>query len=319
MQLSSKQKGYLLVGLSGSLWGTGFLYIQYILNQGLDPKDLVSWKMMIGFFIMLTYTLIQDKKLLKVDKKGLLYFAFMAFVCHVLYNLSMYVALERTNIATTVSLMYTAPVFVLLIARFAFKEPLTLIKVIAVFLCVVGVFLTATGGTLSVLDLNAIGVLLGLFTGLCYAIMNLLSKFLLKTYKQLTILTYTFGLAFLFSLSFSNPLAAFQIEFNIWFWINILLLGAVPTALAYMLFTSGLSHNIESSKAAIIATIEVPVSVIGSYIVFGQNIMGLKMVGVALVLISVIILQGNLNPLKRLGVKSRLESNLPGIDEKNSF
>lgn len=304
MRLTNKQTGYLLVGLSGVLWGTGFLYIQYILDHGLAPRDLVSWKMMIGFFIMLIYTVIKDRELLKIDKSGLLYFSFMAIVCHILYNLSMYMALERTNIATTVSLMYTAPVFVLLIARFAFKEPLTLVKMIAVFLCVAGVFLTATGGTLSVLDLNIIGVLLGLFTGLCYAIMNLLSKALLKRYKQLTILTYTFGLAFLFSLSFSNPLAAFQIEFNIWFWINIFLLGTVPTALAYLLFTSGLSHNIESSKASIIATIEVPVSVFGSYVVFGQDIMGWKLVGIALVLISVIILQDDLIPAKRICAKS---------------
>lgn len=299
MQLSNKKIGYLLVGLSGILWGTGFLYIQYILDQGLQPRDLVSWKMMIGFCIMLSYTAIKDRKLLKIDRKGLLYFAFMAIVCHCLYNLSINMALEITNIATTVSLMYTAPVFVLLIARFAFKEPLTIIKVIAVFLCVSGVFLTATGGTLRILDLNVPGVLLGLFTGLCYAIMNLLSKFLLKTYQQLTLLTYTFGIAFLFSLSFSNPFAAFQIEFNLWFWVNILLLGTVPTAVAYFLFTTGLSHNIESSKAAIIATIEVPVSVMGSYIIFDQDIWGWKLVGIALVLISVMILQGDLIPLKQ--------------------
>lgn len=294
MKPSRKQIGYLFVGLSGALWGTGFLYIQYILDQGLPSRDLVSWKMLIGFCIMLSYTAFKDKKLLKIDRKGLYYCSIMAFVCHCLYNLAIYMAMERTNIATTVSLMYTAPVFVLLIARFVFKEPLAVIKMIAVVLCVAGVFLTATGGTLSVLNLNVSGVLLGLFTGLCYAIMNLLSKFLLKTYQQLTILTYTFGIAFLFSLSFSDPFTAFRIEFNVWFWINILLLGAVPTAFAYFLFTTGLSHNIESSKAAIVATIEVPVSVIGSYIFFEQDIWGWKLVGIALVLISVMILQGDL-------------------------
>lgn len=293
MRFSSKKTGYLFVGLSGTLWGTGFLYIQYILDQGLPSRDLVSWKMLIGFCIMLSYTALKDRKLLKIDRKGLLYFAIMAIVCHCLYNLAIYMAMERTNIATTVSLMYTAPVFVLLIARIVFKEPLAVIKMIAVVMCVAGVFLTATGGTMSVLDLNVSGVLLGLFTGLCYAMMNLLSKFLLKTYQQLTILTYTFGMAFLFSLSFSNPLNAFGIEFNVWFWVNILLLGAVPTAFAYFFFTTGLSHNIESSKAAIVATIEVPVSVIGSYIFFGQDIWGWKLVGIALVLISVMILQGN--------------------------
>ena len=299
MGRNKKAIGYLFVALSGTLWGTGFLYIQYILDQGLASRDLVSWKMMIGFFIMLALTVSKDRKLLKIDRTVLIYFAFMAFVCHCLYNLAMYMAMEKTNIATTVSLMYTAPVFVLLIARVLFKEPLTIVKMSAVALCVTGVFLTATGGTLSILQLNVAGVLLGLFAGLCYAIMNLLSKFLLKTYQQLTLLTYTFGLAFLFSLSFSNPLAAFQIEFNIWFWINILLLGTVPTAAAYFLFTTGLSYQLESSKAAVIATIEVPVSVIGSYLFFGQDIWGWELTGVVLVLISVVILQEGLFSAKQ--------------------
>ena len=293
MQLSNKAKGYLMVGASGVLWGTGFLYIQYILDNGLSSRDLVSWKMVLGFIIMFTYTFLKDKQLLKIDRRGLKYIAIIALVCHVLYNLSMYIAIERTTIATTVALMYTAPIFVMIISRFAFKELFTTVKSIAVILCMVGVFLTVTGGSVEVLDFNVSGVLFGLATGLCYAMMNLLNKVLLSNYKQVTILTYTFGLAFLFSLSFSNPLAAFNIEFNLWFWVNILLLGIVPTALAYFLFTTGLSYKIESSKASIVATIEVPVSVIGSYIVFGQNIMGWKIVGIVMVLISVAILQGD--------------------------
>ncbi len=291
MQLTDKAKGYFMVGASGFLWGTGFLYIQYILDSGLAPKDLVSWKMILGFIMMFTYTFFKDKELLKIDKKGLLYISVMAFVSHVLYNLFMNTAIERTTIATTVALMYTAPIFVLIISRFAFKELFTPFKIIAVILCMVGVFLTVTGGTLEVLDFNVSGVIFGLATGLSYALMNLVSKYLLGNYKQVTILTYTFGLAFLFSLAFSNPLAAFKLEFNIWLWVNILLLGIVPTVLGYSLFTTGLSYNIESSKAAIIATIEVPVSVIGSYIVFGQDILGWKFIGIVLVLLSVFLLQ----------------------------
>lgn len=303
MRLTNKQIGYLLIVLSGIFWGTGFLYIQYILDYGLAAKDLVSWKMIFGFIILFTYIMVKDKSLLKVGKKGLLYMAFMAIFCHILYNLSMYSAIKLTNIATTVSLMYTAPIFVLLIARILFKELLTRVKVIGVILCVLGAVLTATGGSLSIIEVNVVGVLLGLFCGLCYAIMNIMSKVLLKTYNQLTILTYTFGLAFLFSLTFSNPLAAFELEFNPWFWLNIILLGVVPTTLAYFLFTTGLSYKIESSKAAIIATIEVPVSVLGSYAIFGQEILGWKLVGIALILLSVTIIQGDLFPEKKSNLR----------------
>ena len=70
-----------MVSASGFLWGTGFLYIQYILDSGLSPKDMVSWKMLIGFIFMFVYTASKDRKLLEVDKRGLLYIAVMALVC----------------------------------------------------------------------------------------------------------------------------------------------------------------------------------------------------------------------------------------------
>ncbi len=73
------------------------------------------------------------------------------------------------------------------------------------------------------------------------------------------------------------------------------MLGAVATALGYLLFITGLSKGgVESSKAAIIVTLEVPVSVIGSYIFFNQIIGGLKAIGIILVLVSVVVLQENI-------------------------
>ena len=72
------------------------------------------------------------------------------------------------------------------------------------------------------------------------------------------------------------------------------MLGVVATALGYLLFITGLSNGVESSKAAIIVTLEVPVSVMGSYIFFSQAVGGWKAVGIILVLASVIVLQENI-------------------------
>lgn len=149
-----------------------------------------------------------------------------------------------------------------------------------------------TGGSAEGLKFNFSGVLFGLAAGLSYATMNILGKALVNKYKQLTILTYTFGLAFIFSLTFFNPLVLLKMEFDIFVWLNILLLGIVPTAISYSLFTTGLSYGIESSKASIIATIEVPISVIISYFFFGQEVLGWKLVGITMILISVVLLQG---------------------------
>lgn len=111
MKLNTKSKGFLMVMTSGVLWGTAFFYIQYLLDNGLTSRDLVSWKMLIGFSVMFIYTFFKDKSSLIIDRKGFVYMAIMALICHALYNLFIFIAIERTSIATTVALLYTAPVF----------------------------------------------------------------------------------------------------------------------------------------------------------------------------------------------------------------
>lgn len=293
MELNKQKKGYIMVMLSGILWGAALLYTQYLLDNGIKSKDLVSLKMLLGCITMILYTYSKDKTLLRIDKKGLLYAAVMGLIAHTLFNLFMFTAIEKTTIATTVALMYTSPIFVMVISRFIFQEKFTINKILAVILCVIGIFLTVTGGDIKELSFNFLGILFGLGAGFCYGMMNIISKILEDKYSQLTMLTYTLGFAFIFSLSFSNPLVVFKIPFNILVWVYLFMLGAFATALSYLLFITGLSYGVESFKAAIIVSLEVPVSVIGSYFIFGQDVGGLKIVGIILVLASVVILQGD--------------------------
>lgn len=291
MGLTDKTKGYLMVTLCGIFWGSMFFYVQYLFDKGLTSKELVFWKMFFGLIVIAGYTFFKDRKLFKIDKNGLFFTAIMGFVCHAIYNFLMFSATELTSIATAVSLLYTAPIFVMVMSRFFFKERLTPNKLIALIFCTLGVVLTVTGGSLNSLNFNVAGVLFGLFGGLTYGTMNMFSKALLQKYNQLTILNYTFAFAVVFSLLFSNPMVVIGMEFDPWVWLNLILLGVFPTAVSYFLFTGGLSYGIESSKAAIIATIEVPVSVLGSYFFFGQDIFGWKIVGIIMVLASVMILE----------------------------
>lgn len=279
-----------MIILSSILWGTALLYSQYILDHGMSSKDIVSLKMVFGFITMLIYILFKDRSLLKLDKKGIYYCAAIGFLCHALYNLFMFSAMERTSIPTAVTLLYTSPIFVMVISRILFKEEINLNKLLALLLCVIGCFLTVTGGKLSSLELNISGVLYGLASGGCYGTMTILNKKIVDDYEQITVLTYTFGFGFLFSLIFSNPFSIFNIPFNPLVYLFVIMLGVFSTAISYLSYIKGLSLGVESSNAAIIATLEVPVSVIGSVIIFNQVLTSMEVLGILFVLTSVILL-----------------------------
>lgn len=284
--------GSWMIVLSSILWGTALLYSQYVLDSGMSSKNIVSLKMFFGFITMIIYILFKDRDLLKIDKRGIYYCATIGFFCHALYNLFMFSAMERTSIPTAVTLLYTSPIFVMIISRILFKEEINLNKLIALILCVIGCFLTVTGGRLSSLELNISGVLYGLASGILYGSMTIINKKISNDYDydQITVLTYTFGFGFLFSLIFSNPFSIFHIPFNPLVYLFVIMLGVFSTAISYLFYIKGLSYGVESSNAAIIATLEVPVSVIGSVLIFNQNLSVVETIGILFVLTSVILL-----------------------------
>lgn len=295
--------GSWMIVFSSFLWGTALLYSQYVLDNGLSSKDAVSLKMGFGFITMLIYILFKDRSLLKIDKRGIYYSAAIGCFCHALYNLFMFSAIERTSIATTVTLLYTSPIFVMIISRILFKEEIRPNKLLALVFCVIGTFLTVTGGNLSSLELNVAGVLFGLASGILYGTMTILNKKISNDYEQVTILTYTFGFAFCFSLIFSNPISIFHIPFNPLVYLFIIMLGVFSTAISYLSYIKGLSYGVESSNAAIIATLEVPVSVIGSVLIFKQNLSIVETIGILFVLASVILLNEKFLEKMRYGIK----------------
>ena len=282
--------GSLLILGSSILWGTALLYSQYILDNGIDSKDLVSLKMLFGFLTMFIYILFKDRNLLKIDRRGLGYAAIIGLICHALYNLFMFKAVEETSIATTVTLLYTSPIFVTIMSRIIFKEKITAKKALALIFAVIGSWLTVTSGSFKSLNFNPIGVFYGLGAGLFYGTMTIINKFIVNDYDEVTLLTYTLGFAFIFSLVFSNPLAIFQVEYNPLLYLFVIMLGVFSTAISYLIYLKGLSFGVESSKASIIATFEVPVSIVGSFLIFGQKLSVIEMIGVLLVLTSIFII-----------------------------
>ena len=62
-----------MIIVSSILWGTALLYTQYVLDNGMESKDMVSLKMLFGFITILIYILIKDKGLFKIDKRDILF------------------------------------------------------------------------------------------------------------------------------------------------------------------------------------------------------------------------------------------------------
>jgi drug/metabolite transporter (DMT)-like permease len=291
MKLSNPGKGYLMIGIASFLWGTAGLLLDGLFKSGVTSANIVFWKLLFGFILMFIYIFLKDRELLKIDKKSMLQLAFVGLVCQALYNLLMFSSVEKTTLATATVLLYTAPAFVIILSKILYKEIISINKIISLFLCMAGCFLVVTGAEMTSLKVNPIGVLMGIGAGFAYAIMTIMSKSLLKSCKQETIVLYAMGFGSLFSSFFSNPMFMLKANFGMEVWLYLFLFGLVQTFLAYTIYITGLSYEVEASKVGIIATLEVVVAATISYIFFNEVIGGWKLFGVLMVIASIVILQ----------------------------
>jgi len=280
-----------MVAAAGILWGTIGSQVKMLLNYQLSVQAIVLWRMLLAFIILFSFIFFTNRKLLKVDLKGLIRISLIGLFSQFFFNVLYFNAIQKTTIATAATLLYTAPIFIAIMARIFYKELLTPFKTLALLLCIGGSFFAATGGSMKTLELNLPGVLMGLGAGFTFALLTILSKAIINDYHQLTIIVYSIGFGLLFYLPFSHPLEVFQINLTLKAWLLLGSIGLISTVIAYGFYITGLSYGIEASRAGIVSTLELVVSVILSYLIFKEALWGWKLAGILMVVFSVVIVQ----------------------------
>jgi len=120
--LKRENKGYLLVAVAGILWGTIGVQVKTLLNYQLSVQNIVLWRMIFAVLILFPFIFFTNRKLLRIDFKGLIYISLIGLFSQFFFNLLYFSTIQKTTIATAVTLLYTAPVFIAIMARFFYKD-----------------------------------------------------------------------------------------------------------------------------------------------------------------------------------------------------
>ncbi|MBQ7533127.1 MAG: EamA family transporter, partial [Bacteroidales bacterium] len=199
-------------------------------------------------------------------------------------------AISMMTLSTAAILLYTSPIWIMLMSLLFFHEKLTGRKVIALILAFGGCVLVSgiSGG-----GLTLVGLLVGLGSGIGYGLYSILGTIALRRYSPYTVTTWTFIVAAIGSIFISHPAdivvkisAASSFSGLLGFGLLTALVTAVIPFLAY---TLGL-RNVEASKAGILATIEPMVATLFGILVFSEPLTLMSGLGVLLILAAVVIL-----------------------------
>ncbi len=198
------------------------------------------------------------------------------------YQLSFFAAVDDTGVAVgTVVALGSAPAMAGLLGRMVDGSALTRRWAACTALATAGVaLLVLAGGDARV---SALGVLLALGAGLSYAVYTVGSKRMLDAgHPPESVMAWGFGLAALLLTPVlvaerGGPLASADGL------LLALYLGAIPTALAYVLFARGLRHLTAGETATLTLAEPLTASVLGA-VVLAERPGALAVAGAALVL-----------------------------------
>ncbi|HTA24784.1 MAG TPA: EamA family transporter [Terriglobales bacterium] len=205
-------------------------------------------------------------------------------------NYLYYVAIQRTNVATAITLQYTAPAWVLLytVAR-GLQKP-TLQRVAAVGLAVTGIILVigifGAGG----FRLDAIGVAAALFAALSFAFYNVGGHSILARYDRWTVLLYTLVSASLFWMVVNPPWKIVAAHYGGSQWLFLLVFSLISVLGPFSFYFAGLQH-LEPTRAIVVSCLEPVFSILIAAFVLGEVLRPRQTLGIVLVLVAIVVVQ----------------------------
>ncbi|HEX6715176.1 MAG TPA: EamA family transporter [Thermoleophilaceae bacterium] len=200
-----------------------------------------------------------------------------------------FVALERIDASILALLLYTFPAMVTVTAVALGRDRITRRRLVALALTSVGLILVLTGATGGGFD--ALGAVLALGAAVVYTTYILSSQGAagrISPYLLSALVCTGAAITLTLGASLLGQLHPADVSAKGWLWLAGI--GVVSTVAAIGFFFAGL-RRVGPTSASILATVEPVVTVLLAFLVFGETLAAVQVLGAALVLTSVIVLQ----------------------------
>jgi len=293
MKKNEVYRKYILIILSGVLWGTIGLFIKILYAKGSSSEYTTFLRMFFAFLLLFLITLIKEGAgAFAISRRMLFSCVLLGVVSMSINNLCYTNAVNRLGMSLAAAMLYMAPVFTAVESKLLFRENIGPKKTLALAVNVAGCVLAATGGNFSGISVSAAGVLFGLGAALAYSTQTIFGRLATDEGSPLVVATYNFFFAAAFTLIAARPWTTtdrlLDPEILLWGF----LFGLIPTTIAYILFYSGIQGLTESSKVPVLCSVELVAAAALGVIIFDEHLTFASVAGMAMILFSIVLTSG---------------------------
>lgn len=277
----------LLVLAAGTMWGCIGIFVRHLNAFGFDAMQITAAKCLLTAALMFLLLLAADREKFKIRRKDIGWFLANGICSIYVFNTAYSAAITLVSLSTAVVLLYTAPVFVMILSILFFRETFTWMKGLCLVLCIGGSALVS--GIAGGMEVNTPGLILGLVSGIGYALYSIFSSVIVKKYHPLTNIFYTFLIAGTAAALSCDMGAVFEMvsgSREAFFWM--LMSGVATSFLPYVTYTTALRH-MNPSKAAILATVEPVVATLAGIFLYKETLTPTGGIGILMVFTALIL------------------------------
>ena len=282
--------GYLYILIGSTLWGVSSVVAKSLFNIGLPPIELVLLRLTLATLALFLFLLFFDREKIIVSLRDLPYFFILGFAGVVGVQFTYYYTISKIQVGPAILLQYIQPVWVSIYAFLFQREPITKGKIASLFLAVLGCYFVVGGYQLDLLRLNKIGIMSGIACSLFFTFYALYGEKGLKKYDGWTLILYGFGFATVFYWIIISPMKLITSGYTLKMWIAFLYIAIFSTLIPFGFYFKGI-ERVRATRASITATWEPMVAGFTAYIVLGEVLYPLQVLGGIGVIAAVILLQ----------------------------
>ena len=290
MQNRKSNYGPALIILAGIFWGSMGLFVRKLSAYGFSSIQVVCLRVTVAAAAFCLLLLCREREGFRLKARDLPLFLGLGFGSILFFTVCYFKAITIMPLSTAAILLYTSPIWIMLMSVLFFHEKLSGEKGLALALAFTGcVLVTGVSGE----GVTAAGILLGLGSGLGYGLYSILGTVALRRYSPYTVTAYTFLFAAIGSWFIAQPADMIAKITSSpepgKLLLFCVLTGLVTAVIPFLAYTLGL-RTVEASKAGILATVEPLVATLVGILVYSEPITLLSGLGIVLILAAIVLL-----------------------------
>lgn len=286
-------RGYAMIAGAAILWGISATAAKFLFNQNVSPLLVVQTRVTFSALLMAAGFRLVRPSLLRVDSRDLWRLAVLGIVGVAGANITYYLVIRETTVATAIIIQYTAPLLVLAYGVLSREEGFSIVKLVAALLSFLGCALAVGAFDEGALILTPVALIAGIGSILTFAFLTVYTRKVVARMPSWTAVLYALVFASIMWLVVNPPWVIASEPHSPGLWLALIGFAIISVLLPHSLFAAGL-RTVVPSRAIITSTLEPVVAISSAAVVLGELLTPLQVVGAITVLVAIVML--NLRP-----------------------